>query len=111
MNAAAVRYSSAEDYTGDRLQLYQLFNDSPIKMTVTELLSTYGIIDSWWLFAGEGLVSAATDFSWLEGRYETTSSGSGGYSYLVLAFDGASFGETAQSWLLNLHIYWAIPFS
>ena len=106
VNATAVRYGAAEDYTGDRSQLYQLFNDSTIEITVTELLSTYGIIDSRWPFTGDGLGSAATDFSWLEGKYETTSPGSVGCSYLVLAFDGASFEETAQSWSLNFHIYW-----
>ena len=39
-------------------------------------------------------------------EYETTSPGSGGCFYLVLAFDDASFGEIAQSWPLNFHIYW-----
>lgn len=106
VNAASVRYGAAEDYTGDRSKLYQLFNDSTIEMTVTELLSTYGIIDSWWLFANEGLDSAATDFSWLEGRYEETVPGNVGCTVLDLDFPETSSAATMQSYPINFRIYW-----
>lgn len=46
INATSVRYGASKDYTGDRAQLYQLFNDITLDMSVVELLATYGVIDN-----------------------------------------------------------------
>lgn len=46
INATSVRYGASKDYTGDRAQLYQMFGDSQLEMSVVELLEAYGIIDT-----------------------------------------------------------------
>ena len=42
VNATSVRYGASKDYTGDRSRLYELFDDTPLEMTVVELLNFYG---------------------------------------------------------------------
>ena len=43
--ASSVLYGASKDYPGDRSQLYQLFGDSKLDLSVPELLSVYGIIE------------------------------------------------------------------
>ena len=45
VNATSVRYGASADYDGDRSQLYQLFGDTQLDMSATELLTRYGIVD------------------------------------------------------------------
>lgn len=45
VNATSVLYGASADYAGDRSQLYRLFGGAQLDMSVTELLSAYGIID------------------------------------------------------------------
>ena len=45
VNATSVRYGASADYTGDRSQLYRLFGEAQLDMSVTELLASYGVID------------------------------------------------------------------
>lgn len=46
VNATSVRYGASKDYTGDRTRLYELFDDTPLEMSVVELLDLYGIMDN-----------------------------------------------------------------
>lgn len=45
VNATSVRYGASTDYTGDRSQLYRLFGEAQLDMSVTELLASYGVLD------------------------------------------------------------------
>ena len=45
VNATSVLYGAANDYEGDRSQLYRLFGDPQLEMSATDLLNVYGIID------------------------------------------------------------------
>lgn len=66
VNATLVRYGASADYDGDRSQLYQLFGDTQLDMSATELLELYGIVD----YTGQpNQGTANTDFSWIEGDY------------------------------------------
>ena len=46
ISASSVLYGASKNYTGDRSQLYQLFGDSELALSVPELLSAYGILDT-----------------------------------------------------------------
>ena len=50
VSASSARYGAASDYTGDRAELYRLFGDSQLDMSVVELLEAYGFTSS---IAGE----------------------------------------------------------
>lgn len=63
VNATSVRYGASEDYTGDRAQLYQLFGDSQLEMSVVELLEMYGVIDAESGMEESGLPSNPYDFT------------------------------------------------
>ena len=45
VNATSVRYGASAEYDGDRSQLYQMFGDTQLDMSATELLTRYGIVD------------------------------------------------------------------
>lgn len=92
VNATSVRYGASADYEGDRSQLYQLFGDTQLDMSATDLLELYGIVD----YTGRSNQGTAnTDFSWLLGEYETTSPGSGGEYMLSLYLSEDTSKETA----------------
>ncbi len=102
VNATSVRYGASADYDGDRSQLYQLFGDTQLDMSATELLELYGIVD----YTGQpnqGTVN--TDFSWIEGDYESTDSGTGVLK-LSLWFDEYRPWESPM-WGICFRIYFA----
>lgn len=102
VNATLVRYGASADYDGDRSQLYQLFGDTQLDMSATELLELYGIVD----YTGQpnqGTVN--TDFSWIEGDYESTDSGTGVLK-LSLWFDEYRPWESPM-WGICFRIYFA----
>ena len=45
VNATSVLYGASADYTGDRSQLYRLFGETQLDMNVTDLLTSYGVLD------------------------------------------------------------------
>lgn len=45
VNATSVRYGASKNYEGDRSQLYKLFGDTPLEMSVVALLDIYGYVD------------------------------------------------------------------
>ena len=107
VNATSVLYGASADYTGDRSQLYRLFGETQLDMNVTELLASYGVIDSSWQFVGENFDSLIPDLSWLDGEYETTWPGSDGGSVLVLDSGESSSWITTQSIPIDFYIYWS----
>ena len=102
VNATSVRYGASADYDGDRSQLYQLFGDTQLDMSATELLELYGIVD----YTGQpNQGTANTDFSWIEGDYESIDSGTGVLK-LSLWFDEYRPWESPM-WGICFRIYFA----
>ena len=102
VNASSVRYGASADYEGDRSQLYQLFGDTQLDMSATELLELYGIVD----YTGQpNQDTANTDFSWIEGDYESTDFGTGVLK-LSLWFDEYRPWESPM-WGICFRIYFA----
>ena len=102
VNATSVRYGASADYDGDRSQLYQLFGDTQLDMSATELLDLYDIVD----YTGQpNQGTANTDFSWIEGDYESTTSGTGVLK-LSLWFDEYRPWESPM-WGICFRIYFA----